>query len=262
MDEHLEKLKHQWRQTHLAQQKWQQLIRTREQLELNEERLIQEIENEHFSEHDLDEKKRLLREIQRKKQDLDHLLDTLEEHTEEREALLYQQIIQTVLKLHPEEENTYLQLKQDQDKLQASINELLGIIEIGTSLSQLLEFALQERQSIKKMGIFRYIFGNNPNTAISQYLHAAGELSEKVLSSVKGKETVLGQETAQEFLSFLQELRLQCKQRWGFKHLDTTCTRSLKRMNSFLSTFQEKLINLEEENQKIKAKIIAFIEKY
>lgn len=262
MDENIVELKQQWRQTHLAKQKWHQLMRTREQLELNEERLTQEIENEHFSENDREEKNRLLREIKKKKQDLDHLLDNLEEHTEEREALLFQQIIQTILKLHPEEENTYLQLKQDEDMLQASISELSGIIEIGTSLSQLLEFALQERQSIKKMGVFRYIFGNNPNTAISQYLHAAGELSEKAHTSLKGKETVLGQEVTQEFLSFLQELRLHCKQRWGFKHLDNICSRSLKRMNAFLTSFHEKLMEMEEENRKLRAKINDFIEKY
>ena len=126
-------------------------------------------------------------------------------------------------------------IKNDLERTEAFLLELTDDVSTCERLVQLLEAAMQIRNSVRRKGLFSYIFGSNPNVSISQYLHAAEELAALSLSSFEHNEnaTLGGDDLRSAYKALiivLQELRDNRTKIWGFRHLDTIIAPALEKI--------------------------------
>lgn len=252
-----------------AHQKWLLLSVKRDELELREQELIEKFQSDNLTLHRMSDdddqasalkvkvaqQENLINQIKKKKQELDSLLDSLEELSEEKIKQLRETLIYDILKESPDQAALYDSLSLALERIKAFENELRDSQTIFNQLAKLLEAAIAVRKSIKKRGIFSYILGVNPNISISQYLHAAESLTTLSLPTITHRAShSLGgpqlQEKYQEIAIFLDEFLHQCKMQWGFRHIDTIFTKALERIKDFEEFFENEIRKkiIEREN--------------
>lgn len=200
--------------------KWDSLLLKREELESQ----IDKMHTEHRKPDEIKLFKIRLRE-------LDTLLDHLEEHSPEKIENLENQLIARILDLHPELQKEYDEFQQALEQEETKYKNLQTLDKGLNSINELLQGALNARQKIRRKGILSYIFGTNPNQKISQHLHAIHEEIGTLLPWLDE----LGYDP--DFSDFFIELQRECKERWGFRKIDTF----FKQAHESLRNFREKV---------------------
>lgn len=257
-----------------AHQKWLLLSVKRDELELKEQELIEKFQSDNLALHrmadddeqasamkaKISQQEDLINQIKKKKQELDSLLDSLEELSDDKIKQLREALINDILKESPDQAAFYQSLSLALERTKAFENELRDSQNIFNQLVKLLDAAITVRKSVKKRGIFSYILGVNPNISISQYLHAAESLTVLSLPTIahRASQTLGGselQEKYQEIHVFLNEFRHQCKMQWGFRHIDTIFTSALERIKGFQEFFENEIQKQIRERENLQKQV-------
>ena len=277
----IRKARHDLQQAEQAYRKWLQLSAKRDELEVKEQELLDQFHANHLLMHQkqsyhaqeatrlspkIAQQQEMLLEVRNKKQALDTLLDSLEEHSEETIQRLKEKLIDEIIQAHPEQKAIYEEFKRAIDRCNDYEAELSTSLDLTGQLSHFLESALAIRQSVKRRGIFSYIFGPNPNVSISEFLLAADSvarlslpvLAEYSLHSLGGLSM---QETYTKLIGFLNEFRPHCKQSWSFHRLDTLVAIDLERIKAWQIVFESTVQQVKAEKKDILNKIEEWMSK-
>ncbi len=235
----LNQLKSELQQAELDFKKQDQLLRKREELEIE----IEKLEQSHlFVPSD---KKSFLKEMKSKRQQIDTILDMLDEDNDQKISRLRTLIKEKTLTLYPERLATFVTLSRELDSIKS---EKLLVQEVSlqiTSLIAILSKALEARQKIKRLGLFSYIFGENPTITISIHLKNAETQAGLLLSLFS--EQLIDNLPFTQFLNIFQE---ECRKRWSFKHIDTFVFKAEKQLQQFLIESEEKRELISEKYRK------------
>lgn len=219
-----------------ALEKWNSLIPKRDELE----KTIREWpeQQKQSGKHDLinDE----LAALKKRLKELDHLLDQLEEFSEENLGIMENQLVELLLITYPELQTDYDLLQTSLKKTEAQLKSHQFIYENLKQMEQLLQKTLDVRKRIKKEGILSYIFGNNPNQVISQNLKAIANQIDLILPWFQKNKTL-----DSEYLEFLLDFHRECKQRWGFKKMDLYFQDTLIKLKKLTDMFDHLNKNYE-----------------
>jgi len=229
-------------------QQWATLLKERDVLEQSVADVEKRIASAQFSWHQqqqqqdtllpaISHEQEVLSSLKRQRQLIDNRLDKLESTSEDAIADLTAQLISAILHQYPEQADIYMDIQSEVDMASLSLQELESAHENCVQLSGLLQSMQEMRQNIKRKGIFSYIIGPNPNATIARHMQAIIALIDKQLPSLRHNAS-LGHhaEWHQLFegqLKYFEELKLQCSQRWGFKHLDTTFKKAQKHVQDY-----------------------------
>lgn len=227
----------------------------------------QSIENQHdISDFEKEVEKQclLLSRTKKKKQEIDHLLDVLEEGSEEKIQSLRKQLIEAILSHHQDQEPVYAKMEKEQARIALLLSELHETIQICAGLQQMLEIIHITRQSVKKQGVFRYLIGKNPNVLIGQQLQDADQLCEMALPLLEKHHASKSKQESlsalyKEIKSFLLELRKHCKKRWGFKTIDTIFSPALTTASRLHQEANEQLALCAKSQETVDQNIAAWI---
>ena len=237
----IQKLKKELNYAKLALDKWNSLIKKREKLE-NEIEKMQVGDERHQGDPLLIQQ---LSYLKKRLRELDTLLDQLEEHSPERIENLENQLIASILSCQPEQRVEYEKLQYELEQIRLKINSIKLINKDLSNIKQLLKGTLDARQRIKRQGILSYIFGANPNQIISQHLQAIDEQTKFLLSSLKDDNSY------QELTIFLIELQRECKQRWGFGKIDNFFGQASESLENFIQKMNEQLAAAESQQNSL-----------
>lgn len=216
--------------------KWNSLIKKREELEYQIEKM--QLGSKGNQELAL-LKKRLI--------ELDTLLDHLEEHSPEKIEDLENQLIDSILSLYPQERIEYENLLQALSDSTLQLEKLRLIQKSLNNINLLLQKALEARHRVRRRGILSYIFGANPNQVISQHLHAIDKDIEFILPE-------LDSHSHQDLSVFLIELQKECKQRWGFRKIDNFFGPAAESLTSHIKKMDKQIETAELDLHKLKQK--------
>ncbi len=189
--------------------------------------------------------------LQRLKQDqgrIDHLLDTIEDLTEEglEKKRLY--LLEAMWEFYPQRRESQEVLWREMKGLEERERELEAIEELLQHLCEQFEKVIQTRKSIKGRGIFNYIFGTSPNLIIERQLLAAHGLIHATLPLLHRTQEQRDKDLQplfQEIYHVLQPLEVSCKSSWSFRHIDTIFTEayhSLQKLSDSLHQKQKEIL--------------------
>lgn len=271
----IQQLKKEWLNAQHAHDHWNQLIAKRDALENQIEQLHNQLDDNilqlHKAQHTNDsssevlsqeiaQQQSLLATARQKKQEIDHLLDAWEASNTLTIEQLRTRLIDAILQFKPDQQSTYLHMHSSIEQVQSRSAELEEVCQICAKLIEVLDVAMQIRQTVRRQLIFSYIFGENPNVRISQQLQEAEKLSKASLARLETHRAYHQpadgdvKEAYAEINTLLHNLQIQCGKRWGFKTLDTTFKQTLvalialhKRFQSMLHTISQVQQSLENE---------------
>lgn len=275
----IEQMKLRFLEAEHAYLRWQTLVNKRDELEQSEQKLTDQVQADRVlvrqkETYDLTAamalaeglkaSEELLNLVKIKKRELDAQLDVLEEFSEEKINELRIDLIDQILAEYPHEEKVYRNLKSAIENNKMLVHELEDSCKLCTSLAQLIRGALDVRQIVRRQGLLSYIFGSNPNIRISQYLQAAGRLAAEALPDLKNNASKPSKdesitEVYRGLVFFLEDLGIQIKKRWGFRHLDTIVAAALEKANLFLETFEQFLIKAREVQKGLETELQSWI---
>ena len=179
IDNKIKRLKSELAVAKQAHQLWDILIEKREKLEEKITSLKTEIEDEKSAQYrDAQEvyeeikskgmKKEALDTIRRNKQTIDEKLDDYEDFSDDIVSYLQNQLIMTILKKHPEQENSYKNLNSQLNQYTA-LSDKLQILTISVrDLDKLINKIAEERERAGPFRLLQFFFGKNPYFTISQ----------------------------------------------------------------------------------------------
>ena len=246
----IERLKVELMQAEVALQKRDPLLQQREELQNQTDILAQQVEQLMRDPSPLlEQKKDLLHQVKKKKTQLDHLLDEMEEMSLENVEDLRKQLAEKVIQLHPEKRERYIELLASLENNASQQTETTYQLTLCNQLIHLLEGMLEVRQQIRRRGILSYIFGTNPTMAITQYKQAAELLTTTALPRV----------TDNALTTFLKEFQGHCQQRWSFGRLDTFFTKALEEAKTFQEHFASQQKILSQTNKALKLSLDTFL---
>lgn len=225
LKQEIDRLKAALVQAELDFKKQELLLRKREEVE----REIVKLEGSLAFE----EKPALLKMLKSKRQEIDNQLDAIDENIEEDRLNLRKSIKRKMLLLYPDKETSYIQLSTQVEELRRQklfLQEVSFQIEI---LLSMLSKALEARRKIKRLGLFSYLFGENPTHVISSHLKNAELQSKLLLDLIQDDHAPLTQ-----FLRVLQE---ETQKRWGFTRIDTIFAEAERQLQLFLQDNEDKL---------------------
>jgi DNA repair exonuclease SbcCD ATPase subunit len=193
--------------------------------------------------NEIEKQRSLLKRIKKQKQEMDHLLDNLEEGSEERVETIYKQLVKAILASYPDQQPIYRLMEENHNKIVNELNSLSELMEICEKLRQSLDKINVTRQNVRKQGLLRYLFGQNPNVIIAQELHNLSELCESSFSIMDAHESDKDKssDSYKELRILMQNLYKHTKQRWGFKTIDTIFTPALSALSSIQPQIDERL---------------------
>ena len=119
--------------------------------------------------------------FKKKLQDIDHQLDELEGNHKKTLAILQEILVTRINSFHPENKKDYEELNNKLLYEKSKYKEEAVLLQALTKLQELLQQIFQQREHVKKRGILSYIFGKNPNLAISKLLEEITSLADKTL---------------------------------------------------------------------------------
>jgi len=253
----------------------------RDEIEKSIEELKQDIENGTFklyrkeksSEEDLREladnietNTELLKSVTKTRRELDSKLDEFELFSTEMLFHLRQGIIDAILEIHPEKNSEYEELSNTHQELQY-LSEYAKEIEISvTQVVELLSTIAQERGSVKKGGIFRYLFGANPNYVITKSLKLIGTLTAATIPlfnelTEKSAFPKHFEKLIKECNSIFKHLQIQAEGRWGWGKIDKEVVPFLDQLIGLSSGIKAMTSDLEAQAGDLKSQIDEWIER-
>ena len=197
--------------------------------------------------------------LRQRKLEIDHLLDQIEEDTEEQLDKLREQLVEVILIEHPDQVNVYQELNRSLTRQRQAESCLLTIIDHSEATSFCLQEAIAPWDSSLLQRILGFIFTGSPAVITSKALAQAGKQSEQAIEAIDVYE-----KDSETQLSCLQQLRLlfsalvvEAPQSWDFKKLRTTFTDTRETLNALirkieaeLETSHERVVELELEMSK------------
>lgn len=208
----------------------QRLTELRARLSSEITNLENDIHRSHYTPQDIEPKKRLLEECQRKCRDIDHLLDELEEWTDEKEIQTREQLKNLILERRPDQSASYSALQGD---IQIRNSRLIHFQRVKHHLGliiEAIEVMVEKRAEVKRRGVLSYILGPSPNNVI-------GICMSEILKAI---ETCLADKPeSEELCQVLNDLAVHCKSRWGFKTIDQVFAPSKEKLREFFNAIEE-----------------------
>jgi hypothetical protein len=205
--------------------------------------------------NEIEKQRSLLKRIKKQKLEMDHLLDNLEEGSEERVESINRQLVKAILDLYPDQQSVYTLMEDEHNKIVNELNGLSDLVQICEELKQSLEKIHNTRQTVRKQGLLRYLFGQNPNVIIAQELHNLSELSESSMPMIEAHESEKNKSAAlfKELRNLMESLYKHSKQRWGFKIIDNIFSPALNTLSSIQYEVEEQL-RVKESTLKVSEK--------
>lgn len=208
-----------------------------------------------------EQQNKLLAEAKKKKQELDHFLDKVEDATDEQINQAEQKLIEALLVYLPDQRLIYTSMENEYSHTKQLLHHLKNLEqELQETLRQLREI-FKTRQEIRRRGILRYIVGLSPNLLISMHLKKVEILSCKILdiilkmSSASLPESLLA--TLQHTTLILNHLIEVCRKKWGFKIIDVTLHDLHHSLEILWASYLQEIEKTEQflmlQNQKITA---------
>ncbi len=195
------------------------------------------IHHSHYKPQDVEPKKRLLEECQRKCREIDHRLDELEEWTDEQENETRERLKHLILARRPELSADYSALEGD---IQIQKGRLMHLQRLKRHLSliiEAIEVMVKKRAEVKRRSVLSYIVGPSPN-------HVIGICMSEIIKAI---ETCLADKPdSEELCEALSDLAVHCKSRWGFKTIDRIFAPSKEKLCAFLNATQEAQCRAED----------------
>lgn len=261
---------------------WNALLPERESLEASIQEMLVHIDaatvamhqqEKHNSElalqisNEIKQHKEFLSKANLKKQALDHLLDACEDYSEETIIVIKQKLIKAILEAHPDQQEVYAHFEVERNQIAALHAELYEISQVCANLGEMLKIVLDTRQKIKRQWVLGYLFGKNPNVVITQQLQNAATLCEAALAALEFHQTnalkdAVLKELHLEITGFLKELHKHCKQRWGFRTLDTTFAKLASTLAGLQETVDSHLATIEKARSTLDKKFNSWIDTY
>ena len=225
----------------------------REKLESEITVLEHDIQESHYKHEEIESKKRLTSECQAKMLEIDHILDELEEWTEEKVVAITVELISLILQLHPEQQLAYNDLFS---RLNDANHMEIHYKTIESHLNQIiaaLNTMITKRGEVKKRGVLSYIWGPNPNVIIGRSLKEVCDTAEACLTCEPQSEVIRDE---------LKELMGHCKGRWGFRTIDKVFIPAKQSLTGHREDIGQKRDQLKTEIQDLETQMRAWIEQY
>lgn len=237
LKEKIERLKREYQIAEQAQNFRVLIAEKRDELEEKIQALKQQMEQETFKLYrnkDRAEKEqraftekmlinaKILRGVEKTKQELDTKLDEYELFSREVTVNLRNELILAILEQNPSkvrEYDNFSQKSQEQLQLQNTLNSLARAL---SRIDERLSEIIKERKSVKKLNVLRYLFGKNPNVSITNSLIGIERSIDEILS---WRDLTLMQASGSpewllQCFDRCVELKELAKRRWGWKRLD------------------------------------------
>ena len=208
--------------------------------------------------NEIDKQKNLLKNLKKKRQDIDHALDLIEENVADQIVTLREQLINAIIEHHPDRGIEYSELTEKIRSLRKKHKETTQLRTGLGRLEEQLEGMLSIRQASRRRGLLQYVFGRSPNSTISKYLVASEALAQELQKVVQAalKQDSLDEKELrplyQELLSQLIQIEKTCEGDWGFKLIDQDVNRDhqelkhlLEKLDQYIKTTQALLDSLE-----------------
>ena len=173
--------------------------------------------------NEFNKKKSVLNELKKYKQELDDKLDEYDSFSSDITLKLQEELTSALLECFPSQKPIYQKIEeslQENKKTHQEVRQLVDSIEL---IAQHLDEIVQERASVKRRGIFSYLFGRNPNVAITASFKEVEKGAQSTLSLLEQtKKTAKEEKLYNDIDSALKSLVWATKKRWGFKSIDST----------------------------------------
>lgn len=265
--EKLRKIKQELRLANQAAIVTKALNEKREKLDHQLDALIAELEADILRMHqqekreesqfmnEFNRKKTVLNEMKKHKQELDDKLDEYDSFSSDISLKLHEELVVALLECFPSQKPVYQKLEDSLHENKGVFQELQHLADSMEQIVQLLDKIIQERTSVKRRGIFSYLFGRNPNVTITACFKETEKKAEEVLSHLNKLSGESGKEEKlyKDIDSTLKALILTTKKRWGFKSIDSTLhplSQAMKRqLNSLLKLEEHYQLRLEADAQ-------------
>jgi len=246
-------LKRQFSDSKRLKEEEMRLSALRTQLEKEMLALKQEIQGSHYQSGEIESKKSLVAACRQKMLEIDHLLDDLEEWTEEKTGEVQEELISLILKIHPEEKDVYQDLSSKLNFNLATKHRIDLVIRHLELITNALEMIKVKRMEVKRRGVLSYVLGPNPNVVIGKNLKNVCDEAQTCVE-LDPQEEGLKKE--------LQDLIVHCQGRWGFQTIDKVLSPFKERLEQYLSELQDHEKKLQDEIIDIETQIADWIERY
>jgi len=243
----LSDLKKEIEESKIAQEKWNRLLKQRNELEEAISQLQEEVEGSFFAPDRrslIEQNKTMLVQIQQKKHEVDHQLDHLEHYTTEYIDNLEQQLVDDILTLYPEEISFHNEMTNALELAQQYHNELNEICHICEQVKQPLEEIEKVLHTIRRRWILSYMFGENPNARILHLLEVTHQTALSALKKIEKHNihklpfTTPAKALYQELTALLSKLEIETKRRWNFKTAKTLSNTTLHELSKIENQFK------------------------
>jgi len=225
----------------------------RKQLENEMLALEQKIQDSHYQLGEIESKKSLAAACQQKILEIDHLLDDLEEWTEEKTDAAKQELISLILTLHPEQERVYQDLSSKLNFNLVAKHRIDLIIRQLELITNALEMIKVKRMEVKRRGVLSYVLGPNPNVVIGRNLKKVCDEA-KICVELDPQKEGLKEE--------LQDLIIHCQGRWGFQTIDNVLSPLKDQLAQHLIELQGQEKRLQEDILEFESQMADWIEQY
>lgn len=232
------------------------LFKKREELEIFEIELQKKINEENAkqfpSKHVNEADEKSLKLLKKKKQEIDRSLDSIGEDIHEQIEAQRAELLTAIFQSYPDQKLYYTKMLDDLETVDQDLQKLSAANILCANLETSLLQIVTIRQEIRRKGILSYIFGTNPNVAITQHLKFIELEIKETMPSFEQHEAF------KELTSYLISLHEQSKTRWGFRKIDAMVENALKENRKN----QEILKDQESRKQIQKQRIITSIESW
>jgi len=252
-DDAIHRLKKQLADSQGLQSEQLRLSQLREKLDTEMTALEQEILKSHYKPAEIESKKKLIAACQTKMLEIDHILDELEEWTEEKTVQIKKELIALILERHPEQKHPYADLSSQLYVAQTMDTHLNSLELHLTNIVEAIDVMIEKRVDVKRRSILSYILGPNPNVVIGRCLKAICDSAEACLADEPQMEDLQEE---------LQKIVQHCRARWGFRTIDQVFVPAKERMEAFLIKIHESREILDNEIENLERAKQNWIEEF
>lgn len=209
------------------------------------------------------EKQKKLQQLKQAQHELDQLIDQIEHLTEINLEQYQMQFFQEMWELYPDRRSGQEMRWKEKSELETLEREMEEIEKILLRLLQHLQTIIQTRQSIKKRGIFSYIFGISPNAIIGQQLMHISTLIQTTLPLLS-KLSHQNQQPSfkvlvNEIYPWLENLTIACHSTWSFHRIDTVFLKAHATLQHYFHCLKEEQGEIVKQIETIKQSIQKWI---
>jgi hypothetical protein len=281
MEDKIARLKREYRMAEQALEFRKLLGQKRDELEKSIEDLKKEVEAEKFkvfknkngtiedsnkANEKFQQNSELLNSVKGTQRELDAKLDEYELYSTEMLFSLREELILTILDLHPVKKSEFESLQKRVQSNLILLERITTIEQANNRVLEQLRIIAAERRSVKKQNLLRYLFGTNPNIAITNCLMTIEntisdtlpiiENTLQIVTGTKNREALL--KKSSQIFTTLQE---HARSRWGWKKLDHDIIPYQEQLDDLKKQFQEIIGDIESEIQDLRLEVDAWIER-